>query len=195
MTFVLKSGTTGSTAEVDAANRIQAFSTSQTNATSKAVAGDSYNINTGTINLTSANSSSLLYLKNTDTVTWTIARVFYNAEVSTGGGGGWLAEVAANPTAGTLLSGGTAFLPVNFNFSSAKQLISTCLKGVEGSTATGGTQAAVSTIIPASGTRVLIPFDSVILEPGSSLAVVVTPPAGNTSMDIQVGVNLYREIL
>ena len=195
MTNVIKSGSSGDTAEVDTSNRLQTFATSQTNATSQALIGDSYNINTGTINLTSANSSALLYLKNTDTVTWTVGRVFYNAEVSTGGSGGWLAEVAANPTAGTLISGGTAFLPYNFNFGSAKQLTSTCLKGAEGSTATGGTQGAVSTIIPASGTRVLIPFDSVVLEPGSSLAVIITPPTGNTSMDIQVGVNLYREAM
>lgn len=194
MTFILKSGSTGNTAEVDDQNRVQAFSTSQTESTARALTGDAFNINTGTINLTSANTSALMYLENTDTVDWTLARVFYNAEVSVGGSGGWLAEVAANPTAGTLLSGGTAFDPVNFNFGSAKTLTSVCLKGAEGDTATGGTQGAVSTIVPASGTRVLIPFDSVILTPGSSMAILITPPTGNSSMDIQVGVNLHREI-
>jgi hypothetical protein len=193
MTFIIKSGTSGYTAEVDNQNRVQVFSTAQTEPTARAILGDSYNINTGTITLTSATTSALMYLKNTDTVTWTLSRVFYNADVSTGGSGGWLAEVAANPTAGTLISAGVSFDPVNFNFGSAKELTSICLKGAEGSTATGGTQGAVSTIIPASGSRVLIPFDSVILEPGSSMAILVTPPAGNTSMDIQVGVNLHRE--
>lgn len=192
--FILKSGDSGNTAKVDDKNRIQAFSTSQTEATSRALEGNSYNINTGTITLTSANTSALMYLENTDTVDWTVARVFYNAEASTGGTGGWLAEVAANPTDGTLLSGGTAFEPVNFNFGSVKTLTATCLKGAEGLTATGGTQGAVSTIVPASGTRVLIPFDSVILTPGSSMAILITPPTGNTSMDIQVGVNLHREV-
>lgn len=191
--FILKSGSSGNTAEVDSKNRVQAFSTSQTESTARAIEGDSYNINTGTITLTSANASSLLYLKNTDTVDWIVARVFYNAETSTGGSGGWLAEVDANPTGGTLLTGGTAFEPVNFNFGSAKTLTSTCLKGAEGDTATGGTQGAISTIVPSSGTRVLIPFDSVILKPGSSLSITITPPTGNTSMDIQVGVNLHRE--
>ena len=192
--FILKSGNSGQTAHVDDKNRLQTFATSQSESTASALDGDSFNINTGTRTLTSANTSALLYLKNTDSFDWTIDRVFYNAEVSVGGSGGWLAEVAANPVAGTLLSAGVAFDPVNFNFGSAKQLDSTCLKGAEGSTATGGIQGAVSTIIPASGTRVLIPFDSVILTPGSSLAVLVTPPAGNTSMDIQVGVNMHREV-
>jgi len=190
--FILKSGSSGNTAEVDDKNRVQAFSVSQTEATSAAISGDSFNVNTGTITLTSANSSALMYLKNTDTVDWVLSRVFYNAETSTGGSGGWLAEVVANPTAGTLLSAGTAFDPVNFNFGSAKSLTSTCLKGAEASTATGGIQGAVSTIIPASGVRVLIGFDSVILKPGSSMAIVITPPSGNTSMDVQVGTNLNR---
>ena len=195
MTDVIKSGESGNTLTIDSKNRAQAFSTSQTNSTSAAIDGDSYNINTGTINLTSANKSALLYLKNTDVVRWTVARVFYNAEVSVGGSGGWLAEVLANPTGGTLLTGGTAFDPVNFNFGSSKQLVSICSKGIDGDTATGGIQDAVSTIIPSDGTRVLIPFDSVILEPGSSLAIAITPPIGNTSMNVQCGVNLYREAL
>ncbi len=102
--------------------------------------------------------------------------------------------MAAYLTAGTCVGRGTSFEPANFNFGSAKTLTSSCLKGAEGLTATGGTQGFISTISPASGTRVLIPFDSVILTPGSSLAVIVTPPSGNTSMNIQVGVNLHREV-
>jgi len=195
MSDVIKSGESGNTLTIDSKNRAQAFSTGQTNSTAAAIDGDSYNINTGTITLTSGAKSALLYLKNTDLVNWTIARVFYNAETSIGGSGGWLAELAANPTGGTLLSAGTAFEPVNFNFGSSKQLVSVCVKGVEGDTVTGGVQDAVSTIIPATGTRVLIPFDSVILEPGSSLAIAITPPVGNTAMNIQCGVNLYREVL
>lgn len=194
MTFILKSGSDGNTAKVDDDNRLHTFATSQSESTTKALTGHSFNINTGTINLTSANTSALMYLKNTDAVDWTLSRVFYNAETSTGGSGGWLADVRANPTGGTLLSSGTAFNPFNFNFGSVKTLTSTCLKGAEASTATGGTSGAVSTIVPSSGTRVLIGFDSVILTPGSSMAIEITPPTGNTSMDIQVGVNLHREV-
>ena len=192
MTFVLKSGTTGNTAEVDNENRVQTFSTSQTASTYAAsMNGDLYNINTETITLTSDSASSLLYMKNTDTRKWIFTRIFYNAEVSTGGSGGWLAEVLANPTIGTLISGGTALTPHNLNFGSAKELASTTLKGAEGDTITDGI-VRVSTIVPAAGTRVLIAFDSVILEPGSSIGVRVTPPSGNTSMAIQVGFNMYR---
>lgn len=194
MVDVIKDGRTGSTAEVDSGNRLHTFATSQTASTSAAFNGDLFNVNTGTINLTSANASSLVYMLNTDTQNWVFTRVFYNAEVSTGGSGGWLAEVIANPTAGTLISAGTAFDPANLNFGSAKALTSTTLKGAEGSTTTDG-EARVETIVPASGARVLIAFDSIIVEPGSAIAVRVTPPAGNTSMNIQVGFNLYRVVV
>jgi hypothetical protein len=191
--LILKSGSSGNTAEVDSRNRVQAFSTSQTESTAKAIDGAAFNINTGTITLTSANPSALLYLKNTDAVDLVVRRVFYNVANSTGGSGSMTANVVSSPTGGTIVSGGTDFEPANFNFGSAKVLTSVCKKGAEGSTLTGGNQEAVSTLIPAAGARILISFDSVILTPGSSMGIVITPPAGNTSMDIQVGVNVYRE--
>ena len=195
MTIILKDGTgTGNTAKVDVKNRIRAFSTVETGGTEAAFSGDLYNVNTGTIVLTSATESALVYMSNTDDVPWIFNRVFYNAGPSTGGAGDFRADVIANPTAGTLISAGTALTPHNLNFSSSKGLTATTLKGAEGSTITDGT-VRVSTIIPASGTRVLIAFDSIILEPGSSIAVAITPQTGNTSMNIQVGFNLYRFIV
>jgi len=191
MTFVLKSGTTGNTAEVDSDNKLQTRAVTVSASTFAAMNGDLYNVNSGVITLTSDSPSALLYMLNTNSETWVFSRVFYNAEVSTGGSGGWLAEVIANPTTGTLISAGTAITPYNLNFSNAKALTSTTLKGAEASTVTNGV-TRVSTIVPASGTRVLLAFDSIVLEPGSSIAVRVTPPTGNTSMDIQVGFNLYR---
>ena len=192
MNDFIKDGTgTGNTVKVDAKNRLHTFSTVETGGTEAAIEGDLYNINTETISLTSANASALVYMKNTDTVPWIYNRVFYNAGPSTGGSGDFLAEVVANPSAGTLISSGTALTPHNLNFGSSKELTATTLKGAEGSTVTDGT-VRVSTIIPTAGTRVLIAFDSIILEPGSSIAVRITPQSGNTAMNIQCGFNLYR---
>jgi len=189
--FVLKDGKTGNTAEVDVDNRLQTSANVETESTFAAFRGNLYNVNTGTINLTSANASSLLFMQNTDDRDWVLTRVFYNAEVSTGGSGKFLAEVLANPTAGTLISAGTVITPFNLNFGSPQALTSTSLKGAEASTVTDG-EVRITTIVPASGTRVLIAFDSLIIPPASSIAVRITPPTGNTSMDIQVGFNLHR---
>ena len=191
--FILKSGTSGYTAEVDSNNRVQAFSTSQTHSTSAALMSDYYNINSGVINLTSASASALLYVKNTDTVTWSIGRVFYNFGSSTGGTGDALAEIISIPTAGTLVSAGSTITPHNFNFASPKLLLGTVKAGVEGSTVTDGA-VAISSIMPIVATRVLINFDSIVLTPGASLAIRITPQTGNTSMNVQVGLNLHREV-
>lgn len=194
MSTVIKDGTgTGNTAQVDNKNRMRTFATTETGGTEAAFSGDLYNVNTGTVALTTANESALVYMKNTDSVPWVFNRVFYNAGPSTGGSGDFKADVIANPTTGTLISAGTALTAHNLNFGSSQTLTSTTLKGVEGSTVTDGT-VRVSTIIPAAGTRVLISFDSIILEPGSSIAVAITPQTGNTAMNIQVGFNLYRFI-
>ena len=193
MTFVLKDGETGTTAEVDVNNKLKTSSTSETSSTFASTNGDLFNVNPGTITLTSANSSALLYMSNTDIQNWVFTRVFFHAMASTGGTGDWLAEVIANATAGTLVSAGTAFAPDNLNFGSAKTLKSTTLKGAEGSTITDG-EVRAEFLIPAVGTRNLVAFDSVIVEPGSSIAIRITPPTGNTSMDVQVGFNLHRVI-
>lgn len=192
MSEFIKDGTgSGHRAKVDSKNRVAARSVTETGSTTAALVGDLYNINTETISLTSSGASSLLYIKNTNLVPWVVDRIFYNAGVSTGGSGDFLAEVIANPTTGTLISAGTAITPHNLNFGSTKSLTAITLKGAEGSTITDGT-VRVSTIIPASGTRVLISFDAIILEAGSSLAIKITPQTGNTAMNIQVGLNLHR---
>ena len=192
MSDFIQDGTgSGSRAKVDSSNHLHTRSVSESGGTDAAIEGNLFNVNTETVVLTSANASSLVYMKNTDTVPWIVNRVFYNAGPSTGGTGDFLAEVIANPTTGTLISGGTTLTPHNLNFGSSKELVGTVLKGAEGSTITNGTDR-VSTIIPVAGTRVLISFDSIVLDVGSSIAVRVTPQTSNTSMDIQVGFNLYR---
>jgi len=192
MSDFIQDGTgAGYRAKVDSDNHVHVRSVSESGGTDAALSGNLFNINTETVVLTSANASGLVYMKNTDTVPWVVNRVFYNAGPSTGGTGDFLAEVVANPTTGTLISGGTTLVPHNLNFGSSNELTGTVLKGAEGSTITDGT-VRVSTIIPVAGTRVLISFDSIILDVGSSIAVRVTPQTSNTSMDIQVGFNLYR---
>ena len=192
MTDFIQDGTgSGNRAKVDTKNRLHTLSTIETGGTEAALQGDLYNVNSGTINLTSDSASALYYIKNTDSVNWIVNRVFYNAGVSTGGSGDFLAEVVANPTLGTLIDSGANLDIHNLNFGSSKQLTALSKVGVEGSTVTDGV-VRVGTIIPTSGTRVLIAFDSIVLEPGSSLAITITPQTGNTAMNIQVGLNLYR---
>ena len=152
--FVLKDGKTGNTAEVDVDNRLQTSANTETESTFAAFNGNLYNINTDTINLTTANASALLFMQNTDDRDWVLTRVFYNAEVSTGGSGKFLAEVLANPTAGTLISAGVATSikrkPVSSRSPSRRVRIRTArLKPVSspGSTTRGSISASSSSAI------------------------------------------------
>lgn len=194
MTDYIQDGTgSGSRAKVDVKNRLQTFSIGETGGTEASLDGELYNINTGAIALTSDNKSALLYAKNTDSVPWIINRVFYNVGNSTGGTGDFLADVVALPTSGTIISAGTDLPPYNLNFGSPKELTSVVKKGAEGSTFTDG-EVRVSSIIPATGTRVLISFDSIVLSQGASIGVNITPQSGNTLTNVQVGLNIYRFI-
>lgn len=145
--------------------------------------GNAYNINTGDITLTSANESALLYLKNTGTQDWgNLGAIFLlgNSNVS---GEDWVVKTYRNPTAGTLISSGTALEAFNRNFGSAKTLTGTVLSGLEGRTITASDGVAIQTRSPTNG-RLVIAV-GVLIPPGASVALSVEPPTGNTSVVVQ----------
>lgn len=191
--FVLKDGKTGLTAEVDSNNRLKTFATSQPEETTAALEGDTFTINTGDITLTSVTESGVMHVKNTDDVPWILTRLFFNVGTSTGGTGHWRLRILKNVSAGTLVSGGTAVTPQNLNFGKAATLTSTALKGAEGDTITDGTEV-INSIIPSDATRVLISDNPLIVEPGSTYTVAITPQASNTSFLIQTGLVLIRSV-
>ena len=67
----------GYQAQVDEKNRLRVLAVGKTIAEDAAKAGDSYNINTGTITLTSASESGVLYLKNNGDNDVIVAQVGY----------------------------------------------------------------------------------------------------------------------
>jgi len=191
--FVLKDGRSGRTAEINGDNKLKTFSTSQPEETTAALNGNTFTINTGDITLTSANESGVLHVVNTDTVPWILTRLFFNVGASTAGTGFWRLRVIKNASAGTLISGGTAITPENLNFGKASTLTSTALKGAEADTVTDGTEV-INSIIPGASTRVLISDNPLIVEPGSTISVTITPPSGNTSFLTQSGFVLIRSV-
>lgn len=196
MTDFIQDGTgSGYRAKVDSENRVAANAISTTAATDAAEKGDLFNINSGLITLTNAARTGVLYIKNNSPSSELVfTRSFYNLSASVGGSGYLLCDVIRNPTQGTLITAGTVNTPINLNFGSNKILDATCVIGTTGSTLTDGT-TALSTLSEVAGTRILIGIDSLILLPGSSIAIAITPPAGNTNLVVQVGFNLYRKDL
>lgn len=184
-------GRTGNTAKVDSSNRIHAFSVGRSEASQALLDGDGFTITTGSITLTTDDPSALLFIKNTNAFPWVITRVFSNTELSADGIGKYTLEIIGNSTTGTLIDAGTDGVAANLNFGSPKVLDSVIKIGVQGSMVDQG-DPVINSIVPTTGNRLLISGDPLAVPAGSSVVIRVTPPTGNTSMDVQVGVVLYR---
>ena len=177
---------------IDSKGRANVYAVTETIVENAAENGDSFNVNTGTINLTSANKSALLYLKNNGEEDVVISAIGYLMGNSTGGSGDVLAEVLRNPTAGTIVSGAAAVdVNVNKNFGSSQSLTVDAYKGAEANTFTDG-EIAYKSLLPGAARGYVIATGSVVIPNGSSIGVELTPQTGNTSMDIQVFLSIIK---
>lgn len=176
----------GYSAKVNEFGQVSTRSVSSSLENFGATQGYTFNVNTGSINLTSANASALLYLKNNGEDDLYISSIGYLLGNSTGGAGDLLVEVIRNPTAGTIVTNAVdAPIISNKNFGSSRPLNADVYKGAEGNTFTGGS-VAYQSLLNSSAKQYTIATGSVIIPRGSSIGVTVTPQAGNTSMDAQV---------
>jgi len=175
----------GNKARVTKDNRLDTNAINENQIDHAAELGDRYNLNTGDINLTSANESSVFYLKNNEDKDLYVASLIYNLGTSTGGSGDWVIDVYRNPTAGTVVSDATAVeMNSNQNFGSNKTLTADVYKGDEAKTLTDGDKT-ISTRSPSNG-RILISLGALVIPKGTSLGIKITPPASNTSVNVQV---------
>lgn len=194
--MIIKDGAGGGyEAKVDIKNRLSTLSVSEGFNIEAAGNGDSYNINTGVINLTTANESAVIYFKNNSLETFIIPNVIAILGASTSGSGDTTVELIKNPTAGTIVSGATdVSTKSNRNFGSSKEIDADAFKGSEGLTITDGELFATSS----RTTPAVIEFDAdvILLPTGSSLGVNVTPAPGNTSIDVVIAVvGFYSDIV
>ena len=182
---------TGKRAEVDLNNRLQVFSISEGLSLDAAKNGENYNINTGSITLTSANQSAVLYMKNNEDKTFVITDVIVILGASTGGSGDLTVEVIRNPTTGTIISGASDVAVVgNRNFGSSREFVADIYKGAEGNTITNGTDFSDTTRSAAS-TVIHFDADVIAMPKGTSIGVNITPQASNTSMAVKIAVVGY----
>ena len=192
MTDFIKDGTgTGYRAKVTSDNRLTTDSVETTAESLASVGGDSFNVSNDIVDITSDAETALIHIRNTNSEDWVVTRVYFHFGGSTGGVGSGEFCMTTNATTGTLISGGSAVTPVNANLGSAKLLVGEFLQGTNGSTVTDGIEF-LRTIVPSFTSRNIIPFDSVIVPPGASLSLSFKPPAGNTSLNVQLGVNFFR---
>jgi len=181
----------GYLAKVDNENRLFTQSVTTSSQEHASELGLAYNINTGIITLTNATKTPVLYLKNNEDYELVIDTVLYMTGASTGGSGNILVEIVRNPTAGTIISGASAVeMNANRNFGSSRSLSVNAYKGATGSTLTDGTKF-IESILATATQRVAVSVGAIIIPKGSSMAIQITPPTGNTSMATEWAISCY----
>jgi hypothetical protein len=192
---ILDGSGTGLRAKVDSNYRLHTHSVSESISENASSNGESYNVNTGTINLTSSSESSVVYLKNTDEKDLLISTIGYLLGNSTGGTGNLTIDVYKNPSAGTLISDAVnADIIENKNTGSNNTLEANVYKGGEGKTCTGGTLFYSSLIAKSAGSYI-VGTGNIVVPKGKSICVKISPQALNTSMDVQVFISVSKSIL
>ena len=141
----------------------------------------------GIVNLTSDTESGILYLKNNGDNSIKIEKSILQIGASDGTGDVNTVSYI-NPTGGTLITAETAASVANLNLSSARDFDGDTYKGAEGATITGGSSAP--DIFTSPGRYELKAF--FIVQKGASIAISVTPPTGNTSMDVNFQTFIYE---
>jgi hypothetical protein len=185
-------GGKGYSAEVDSENRLRVFSIAEPEVFNASSLGNSYNFNTGVINLTSASKSAVFYIKNNGDSDLIITQLFYLIGNSTAGTGDVLVTVLRNPTTGTIISNAVAMEMdgVNRNFGSSKNLTTDSYKGAEASTFTNGDKI-IESIIDQSPTRVTVEVGGLVIPRGTSIGIDITPATSNSSLDVEFAASVY----
>jgi len=189
--LVVKSGSSGNTADVNDDNELQTFAVTRPEITKSAIAGDAFFISHTPVNLTSANQSYIFSILNNEGVNWIVDALQTSFGESTGGSGKVLSLFTINGTTGTLFTSGTPELEGNQNLGSPKTLDATIFSGAEGFTVTNGISDPEE-LIPSVPDIIIFDSSPIIIAPSTSIQIAITPPTGNTSMDIQISITLHR---
>jgi hypothetical protein len=183
---IIQDGTgTGNRVKVSG-NRIFGHTITESEGVHAAEQGDAYNLNTGTIGLTSSTASSVFYLKNNesrDLIVEALAVGIGSAGTTTDSS---VITIIRNPTS---VSYSTAVdMNANRNFGSSKTLTADAYKGAEAATTTGGTDAVQ--FYQSAGGRLFAPID-LVLTKGDSFAVEIDTNTSSGTTNVYVAAVCY----
>ena len=190
---IIQDASTGKTARVNLDNTISVHGINLSEAEHATDIGDSYNINSGTITLTTAGESGVLYFKNNEDRNIHVDGLVMILGPSTGGAttDTTRIRVYSNPTTGTLISTALAAdIVQNRNFGISSTLVADVYKGATGNTITNGDLFLDSLQSPGSSVPIAI---DITLPKGKSLGISFEPNDSNTSMKVQAAFNCHIE--
>jgi hypothetical protein len=183
---------------VDANNQVHTAALTRTRQQDATVRGNSYNINTGLIGLTSATESAVLYFLNDESpvngeTSFTVDSIIIGIDDEGTTTGMSLVTVIRNPTAGTIISNAVdVSMNVNRNFGSNNTLSTTskAYKGVEGDTFTDGEDIAI--FLQQPGTRGIYPMD-LELPKGSSIGIKIDTDTSSGTSNLYIALIGHRK--
>ena len=190
---IIQDAATGKTARVNSDNTLSVHSITISEAEHATDLGQSYNINTGVVTLTSANVSGVLYFKNNEDINIHVDHIVVLLGNTTGGDAtdSVTIKVLSDPTAGTVISDETAADMVqNRNIGASSTLNANVYKGAEGKTFTDGMELVGSLLT--AGTRAPFVLD-ITIPKGKAIGVTIEPQDSNTNMKIMVALVLHIE--
>ena len=190
MGFQIQDGTGSKRkARVGNNNRLFVESTTRTEREEEALLGEAYIVGTGFVNLTASTTSAVLYFKNNEDVDLVITRFLIGVKKSSGGTENFVTGIIyKNPTS-MVLGTGNPLIINNVNFGSSNTINADSEIGQNGALLAGGS-AYLATVAPTE--NLTAENASTILPKGSSIGVFITPPPGNTSIDVSIGINLHK---
>lgn len=183
---------TGQEARVDGEGRLLVEAVTETEQLEAAVKGESFQVGSGAVTLTSANESALLYFKNNEDRDVIVTAVNITSTKQTGSSAGvFLAKLY---TEGTGLSAGSSQTALNSNFGSSKTLTADITAGQEAATITNGTASGAFYISEGIFFNTETAW---VLPKGTTVAVSITPGASNTSVTVTctLEVHIARTVL
>ena len=190
MGFQIQDGTgSNRKARVNENNRLFTESTVRSEREEEALLGEAYIVGSGFVTLTGTSTSAVLYFKNNEDFNLVISRFLIGVKKSSGGTENFVTGIIyQNPT--SMVSGtGNPLIINNVNFGSSNTVDSDSEIGQTGALLAGGS-AYLATVAPTE--NLTSEAASTILPKGSSIGVFITPPSGNISIEVSIGINLHK---
>jgi len=173
-------------------NRLSTTGIVRTEEREASLEGDAFLVATGYITFTVATPTAMLYIKNNEDTDIIIERFNANLETSTGGTTNYGRFIFYRNPEG-LTNGSPGPTIANLNFGSSNVLdIDFEIGDGSTSTMTGGV-AFGSPIIPIG--QITFINGNIVLPKGTAFGIAYIPPAGNTSQNVGLGLNVFKSII
>lgn len=154
--------------------------------------GNSWNLNTGTINFGNSTQNAVFYVKNNEKEVLIVTAYIFLFGNSTGGSGDGLVQIIENPTGGTIQNA-TVGVPKNRNLGKGQKALNVDWRIGDGTKTSSGGSVIIESLFASPLNRKVVSVPTA-LPTGSSLSILYTPQSSNTSQNVQFAAAAYLSV-